>query len=728
VIAVSHNQDNLASTLTKVERVGDNTRSMVEEGWNVNLLSRSKKVDGIRYSLLEGKSDEIGGTWVDTWLNKGEAVFNDGTEVEGSVTVGAGGRQECLDLSIQWNVVEVGEDNNIPNGEFVSCGNNTEANWQISVTGGDVDLSKSRVDWVGWDLGDAAVDSVGESVAPVVALAESWANSVTRLALSSLNTPAALWLISAGLAIQVGAQGFRVAASSTLNLDAIGDLGFGDANNIKFSLGRSRSTTNDDLRWPLRVITDQANGDTIIISFRWRADLRGWDLQVAEDSTSDLRTSVLHVEANSLLPDDHILLREVIRALHQANTSSSSSHKIDTSNVASITDWEIELNSVVEVANAITVVRNEPEVVLDIRSASIVVVLGLSQVDEEGIWELVISWPLEVGIVGRVQFLGEGWGMWEILVVGEELEWLQVELVGNSEASVGGWLRAVWASPAIIARAGQVLVALTTEVARSWAVRASLWDLVVSIHGSQQLLSSAVWGWDSGWILSDAKLSNAADVTSIIAVSSPERVASSAELVNVRLWDTLAWIRLVDRDASLWLWWLNGWNLVFNTPWEGLAFNHLTPVIHSPLTSFINVLVTAAAWVASLPWLAVPVLLTADLWTDPPAPAVHEWVVAVEGRWWASQNWRKTQWIVSSDDVTHRLRERWVLEEVLEALGADEFAGSLLAFRAGQSVLIAQESTSLSDVEPAHLWNLDDELFLRDGEGRAVAKEARATG
>jgi hypothetical protein len=115
----------------------------------------------------------------------------------------------------------------------------------------------------------------------------------------------------------------------------------------------------------------------------------------------------------------------------------------------------------------------------------VVVLDGLGDIDEQGVGNLVLAGPGELGVEGINHGLSQNWGSRSSRVQGTELEWQQLELVAsNVPAGIGGWLTAVRTSPAGLAGADQ-RSAGTTEVARSRAAVALSGHDVVGIELGQ---------------------------------------------------------------------------------------------------------------------------------------------------------------------------------------------------------------------------------------------------
>lgn len=128
--------------------------------------------------------------------------------------------------------------------------------------------------------------------------------------------------------------------------------------------------------------------------------------------------------------------------------------------------------------------------------------------------------------------------------------------------------------------------------------------------------------------------------------------------------------------------------------------------------------------------VSVPVAGIADLRTDPPAPAVHEGVVAVDGRSRAGQDGGQVLNTFSGLLVTHGFRERRIGKVVLELLGRNISALSGLSARVGvKGILEGQKATVLLNGNPTVSLSLNDELSVRDGVGGAIlVDDARASG
>jgi len=256
--------------------------------------------------------------------------------------------------------------------------------------------------------------------------------------------------------------------------------------------------------------------------------------------------------------------------------------------------------------------------------------------------------------------------------------------------------------------------------------------------------------------LGDAKLSNATNVASVGGVIAPQVGTDGLEGGEVSGFDSFAGISGIGGDSSGALGGVKGRNNHVLTPGESLALSQVVPGVVGP-ASIVDLGVTTAARIRLLPDVSVPVLLVADLGTDPPTPAVctsllkarhsqgeikifflqesekavrtHEGVVSVQSGIGASQYGGQTGNTSGSLLVTHRFRERRVLEVVLVFLSNNIVAGGGGAGSGGQGILEVQEASSLGDGDPTNSSGLNDKVRLGDGVGRAVfGNESRAGG
>jgi hypothetical protein len=288
-----------------------------------------------------------------------------------------------------------------------------------------------------------------------------------------------------------------------------------------------------------------------------------------------------------------------------------------------------------------------------------------------------------VAVVGRVHLVVESRGMRISLVVRAELIRLELDVVVQREASIVSGLSAVRASPSTLASACEVGVASSAEVAARWARAALGRNDVVGVNRGQETLSAAVRRGDGFGVLGDAKLSHAANVTTILAVASPEVVANSTELGHLIFINTLAGISGVGRDGSVGLGRSDRGNFVIKTPGERHASYQVAPASDGPLVGVHDGQVTAAARIGSLPWLTVPVNTIANLRTNPPAPAVHEGIVATESRRRASQSLGQAVGVGGGLNVTKGFRKRGIFEVILEVFNGEQVASSFRASRFG---------------------------------------------
>jgi len=472
---------------------------------------------------------------------------------------------------------------------------------------------------------------------------------------------------------------------------------------------RGGSTSYDDLREGARVDSDLDVSSKV-------------GRQVTNDETTLLGLLVSNVN-NNVARDGAIELRIDRAGGSGTRNSSGGSEEI---NLAGSDSRNADTVVVVVAVGGVT--GNNPQVIGSL--VRVPVSQSLTDIDEQGVGHLVRTREGELSIDRVNHGLSQDWGTRELGIKSAELEWDDGVSVSR-DARIGSWLTASRSGPAGFAGTNLVR-ASSLEVTVGWAVaEALLWDNVSRVQLVQQLLSLAIRSRDGSRVVGDTELSNTAEIATISGIRTPEVGASRLELSDEGSFDTFARIGGISWDSGSSLRGLEGRNNLVGTPTEGLTLDKMSPTLNSPLVTRENGVVTAASGVRLLPLVSVPVASIADLRTNPPTPAVHEGIVASQGSSRAGQDGWEVLDTTSGLHVTHRFRERRVVEVVLVLLGRDETAlgRGLSASITVQSVLEVQETTILSDGDPTILGGLDKKGLVTNGKGRTIfVDDTRAGG
>jgi hypothetical protein len=158
----------------------------------------------------------------------------------------------------------------------------------------------------------------------------------------------------------------------------------------------------------------------------------------------------------------------------------------------------------------------------------------LTDIDEQGIGNLVALRESELSVDRISHGLSENWGIREVGIqslqdVGDDL------VTGTLEARIFSWLTAIRTSPASGTRTsqGRSSTAGSPKVTVCRAVVTSGRNDVVRIQSLQETLSTAVRRRNSGGVFSDTQLGNTTNEASIILVGSPQGGTNRLELVGL---------------------------------------------------------------------------------------------------------------------------------------------------------------------------------------------------